>query len=165
MLITTVLKAEELSAQEAAWLYPWRWEEEATLKEMKGVLLAGKQPLLRSKEPGLVVQEVYGLLMGHYLVRREMAKAAAQAGVEALRLSFKRSLEVLEDRKREQPVGDWLAGLRGEIGRQKLRPRRERHYPRVRKATRNPWPNKKPRSKSPPQSSKPFHEKVRIVLT
>ena len=42
---------------------------------MKGVLLAGKQPLLRSKAPGLVVQEVYGLLIGHYLVRREMAKA------------------------------------------------------------------------------------------
>ena len=165
VLITTVLSVQALSAQQAVQLYPWRWEEESVFAEIKETLLQNKQPLLRSKEPGLVVQEVYGMLIGHYLMRREMAASAQQAGASAVRLSFKRSLEVFEDRLREPAGAGWQAGLRGEMGRQKLRPKRLRRYPRVRKAGRSHWPNKKPGTKPPPRPTKPFAKVVRIVLT
>jgi hypothetical protein len=164
VLITTVLSATALTARQAVQLYPWRWEEESVFAEVKETMLQNKAPLLRSKGPALVVQEVYGMLIGHYLMRRVMAQAAEQAGA-AVRLSFKHSLEVFEDRMREPAGPGWLAGLRGEVGRQKLRPKRVRRYPRVRKATRNPWPNKKPGAKPPPQPTKPFVEVMRILLT
>jgi len=162
VLITTLLSVGALSARQAVLLYPWRWEEESVFAEIKQTLLLNKSPLLRSKSPQLVVQEVYGLLIGHYVMRRVMAEAAQQARAEAVRLSFKRSVEVLEDRMREGAGPDWLLGLRGEISRQKLRPKRVRRYPRVKKATRSRWPNKKPGSKPPPQPRKPFSEVVRI---
>jgi hypothetical protein len=162
VLITTVLSVAALSALAAVRLYPWRWEEESALAEVKETLLQDKAPLLRSKEPGLAVQEVYGLLIGHYLVRQQMAQSARQAGTLAVRLSFKRSLEVLEDRMKDPAPEGWLGGLRRELGRQKLRPRRPRRYPRVKKATRSRWPNKKPGSKPPPQPKKPFSEVVRL---
>ena len=41
------------------------------------MLLEGKQPLLRSKTPELVEQELYGLLLAHYVVRAVMAAGSA----------------------------------------------------------------------------------------
>jgi hypothetical protein len=164
VLITTVLDVSLLSARQAVALYPWRWEEESVFAEIKGTMLRNGQPLLRSKSPGLAVQELYGMLIGHYLVRREMYEAARGKGVAAVRVSFKRSVEVLEDRMRDGPTAGWLVGLRKEVGRQKLQPRRPRRYPRVKKATRSRWPNKKPGSKPPSQPTRPFHEVVRIML-
>jgi hypothetical protein len=164
-LLTTILSPQVLSARQAVLLYPWRWQEESVFSEIKETLLHNKQPLLRAKKPTLVVQEVYGLLLGHYLLRRAMAEAAQQAEVEAVRLPFKRSLEVLEDRLPEEDGGHWLAGLRKELGRQPLLRQRLRSYPRVKKATRSRWPNKKPGTKPPPQPTKPFAAVVRILLT
>jgi hypothetical protein len=95
-LITTVLDAKLLSADEAVVLFPWRWEEESVLDEVKTVMQQGKQPLLRSKKPELVQQELYGLLLGHYLTRKVMADAAERIAVAPSRLSFKSSLETLK---------------------------------------------------------------------
>ena len=108
---------------------------------------------------------MYGLLIGHYLVRREMACAARASGAEAVRLSFKHSLEVLEDRMKDAAGPGWAAGLRREMGQQKLRPKRLRRYPRVRKGGRSHWPNKKPGSKPPPQPTRPFDKVMRILQT
>src|SRR5262249_62397679 len=92
-LITTILNVEMLSAKEAVRLYPWRWEEESVFSEIKETMLQNAQPLLRGKTPALVVQEMYGLLLGHYVLRQVMAAAAQQKGVPVVRLSFKHSLE------------------------------------------------------------------------
>jgi hypothetical protein len=165
VLITTVLDAAALGARRAVLLYPWRWEVESAFAEIKAAMLQNGQPLLRGKTPGLVAQEVYGLLIGHYLVRREMARSAEAARVEAARLSFERSMGVLEDRMRDGDGDEWLEGLRREIGRQRLRPRRPRRYPRVRKGGRSRWPNKKPGAKPPPRQAKPFAEFMRILQT
>jgi hypothetical protein len=165
VLITTLLSVTALSAQQAVLLYPWRWEEESVFAEIKETMLQNKQPLLRSKEPGLVVQEVYGMLIGHYLMRRVMAQSAEQSGAAAVRLSFKRSMEVLEDRMKEEAGQGWLAGLRREISQQKLRAKRLRRYPRVKKASRSRWPNKKPGTKPPPQPTMPFAKVLRILQT
>jgi Insertion element 4 transposase N-terminal/Transposase DDE domain len=166
-LITTILSVEMLSAREAVTVYPWRWEEESVFAEIKVTMLENGQPLLRSKEPGLVLQEVYGLLIGHYAVRRVMAQAARQRAVatEAVRLSFKHSLAVLEDRLKDEAGPDWLKKLEREVSWQKLRPKRPRKYPRVKKTTRSRWPNKKPGSEPPPQPSKHLSEIIRILQT
>jgi hypothetical protein len=166
-LITTMLSVETLSAREAARLYPWRWEEESVFAEIKKTMLQNKQPLLRSKEPTLVVQEMYGLLVGHYVVRQVMAQAARQraVAVEAVRLSFKSSLKVLEDRLKDQADADWLRKMQREVGWQKLRAKRPRKYPRVKKATRSRWPSKKPGTKSPPQPAKHLSEIIKILQT
>jgi hypothetical protein len=146
-LITTLLDAQELSVPEALQRYPWRWEEESTLLEVKNVLLEGHQPLLRSKTPELVEQELYGLLLAHFLVRGVMAAAAVVAEVPACRLSFKRSQEILEDYLMEKPgprgSRQWLRRLVAETSRQELRPKVQRSNPRVKKVTRCKWPGKK----------------------
>lgn len=166
-LVTTILSGALLSAWEAVRLYPWRWEEESVFAEIKQTLLANKQPLLRSKEPTLVVQEVYGLLLGHYLVRRVMAQAARQrqAAVAAVRLSLRNSVRVLEDWLAVPVAGNWLEGLRREVSWQGLRPKRPRRYPRVRKATRARWPSKKPGSPPPPQPTQHLSEIIRVLQT
>jgi hypothetical protein len=165
VLITTIRDVEMLSAREAVVLYPWRWEEESVFAEIKVTMLQNGQPLLRSKEPGLVVQEMYGLLVGHYLVRQVMAQAARQKAVAvvAVRLSFKHSLEVLEDRLKDGAEPNWLKNLKREVSQQKLRPKRPRKYPRARKASRSRWPNKKPGSKPPPQPTRHLSEIIRIL--
>ena len=40
--------------------------------------------MLRSETPAGVVQEVYGLLLGHYVVRKLLCEAAATTGVGPL---------------------------------------------------------------------------------
>jgi len=50
---------------------------------------------LRSLKPREVVQEIYGWLLGHYVVRCFMFTAAQQAGISPLRLGFTGTLKVL----------------------------------------------------------------------
>ena len=80
-------------------------------------------------------------------------------------MSCKRSLEVLEDRLRDECGPDWLGRLRREMSRQKLRAKRVRRYRREKKATRSRWPNKKPGTKPPPQPTQPFAKVMRIIVT
>lgn len=167
-LITTILSVEQLSAWQAVRLYPWRWEEEGVFAEIKRTMLENGTPLLRSKEPRLVLQEMYGLLIGHYVVRQVMAEAAARrpgGAVEAVRLSFKGALKVLEDRLKDEAGPQWVEDLCREVGWETLRPKRPRSYPRVKKATRSRWPCKKLGAKSPPRSSKHLSESIRILQT
>ena len=56
-------------------LYHERWEEELTIDELK--THQRERPVLRSQTPGGVVQELYGLLLGHYVIRVLMQEAAA----------------------------------------------------------------------------------------
>jgi hypothetical protein len=166
-LLTTVLGVALLPAPAAVRLYPWRWEEESVLTEIKGTLLQNRQPLLRSKTPTLVVQEVDGLLIGHYLVRRVMADAARAGGAAGptVPLSFRHSLDVLEDRLKDPWTPHWLEQLRREVGWQRLRPKRPRTYPRVKKATRSRWPNKKPGAKPRRQPTQPLAAFIKILQT
>lgn len=165
-LLTTVLSPQLLSAQDMVRLYRWRWEEETVFAEIKG-MLGYQQPLLRSKTPTLVLQEMYGLLLGHYLVRQVMAEAAQSQGkvVEAVRLSYSRSLEVLEDRLKDKAGTEWHGSLVREVSWQKLRAKRPCRHPRVKKATRSRWPNKPPGSKPPRQPTKHLSEITRILQT
>jgi hypothetical protein len=62
------LDAEKFSAQSLACEYHQRWEVENTIDELK-VHLLGRKTHIRSQRPKEVVQEIYGLLLGHWAVR------------------------------------------------------------------------------------------------
>jgi len=165
-LITTVLDPELLGAKEAVLLFGRRWDEESVLDEVKTEMQQSRAPLLRSKTPELVQQELYGLLLAHYLTRRVMAEAAELAGQEPARLSFKGSLEALKQWTTEPSRQGWprrYAVLLRTVAEKGLRPKRERSYPRAKKAARQKWPMKRAGQPPPAQPSKPFAQAVYIV--
>lgn len=90
-LITTILDPGAAPAAELAALYPQRWEFETALAELK-THQRGPRTVLRSKQPGLVRQEIYGYLCVHYAIRWLMHAVALQAGEDPGRLSFTRTL-------------------------------------------------------------------------
>lgn len=93
-LITSVLDPQQVPALVLAQEYAQRWEVENTIDEVKTHLLGRKIPI-RSLKPREVVQEVYGLLLGHWVVRSLMVQAAQFEGISPLRLSFTGTLQVL----------------------------------------------------------------------
>ncbi len=71
---------------------------------------------IRSKAPAGVVQEIYGLMLAHYVVRRAMHDAAVAASQDPDRLSFIDSLRVLQCRLPESPgvtTETWYQRLQG----------------------------------------------------
>lgn len=93
-LITTILDDQAAPAQELAALYHERWEIETALDEFK-THLRGRQIILRSKKPKLVLQEFYGLMMAHFAVRSLMHEAALREGIDPDELSFVHSVRVV----------------------------------------------------------------------
>ena len=97
-IITTILDPEAAPAQELAVLYHERWETENLFDEFKTHMRGGNRVLLRSKTPDLVRQEVYGLLLAHYVVRVVMNDAAQAMGEDPDRISFIHTVRVLKRR-------------------------------------------------------------------
>lgn len=164
-LLTTVLDPAELPAAEAPVVYHERWEQELSLAEIKGHLGAPEAPL-RSKSPGGVIQELYGVMLAHRVVRQVVTDAAAAKKVDPDRLSFVGGLRVLRAHLPEAPARapqQWYERLVREVGWQELRPRRERWYPRVVKRKMKKWDKKQPRHARPPQPTKKFREAVLIL--
>src|SRR5262249_16901248 len=130
-LITDLLNPADLPAAEAPLGYHERWEEELALDEIK-THLSGREVPLRSKTPAGVVQEVYGLILAHYIVRRVMHDAALTGSVDSDRLSFSDSLRILHCHLPEaphRPAAAWYFRPLREPRRQRLRPRPERWGP------------------------------------
>src|SRR5512135_3363373 len=165
-LITNVINPEDLPAQEAPLVYPERWEEELAFDEIQ-THLSGRAVPIRSKTPAGVVQEVYGLMLAHYVVRQVMHDAAVMARQDPDRLSFIDSLRVLQCQLPESPTTSaaaWYQRLLWEVRRQVLRPRRDRWYARVIKRKMSNWKKKRPEHRDPPQPTKPFREAVVLVI-
>lgn len=93
-LLTTLLDPAQAPAAELAALYQERWEIELAFAELK-TQLRGRRIVLRSKGPELVLQEFYGLLLAHYMVRHLLHEAARQAGRDPDELSFLHAVRVL----------------------------------------------------------------------
>ena len=86
-LVTTILDPEAAPAAEMAALYPERWEIETALGKIK-THLRGAKMVLRSKQPDLVRQEFYGLMLANFAIRGLMHEAALTADEDMDRLSF-----------------------------------------------------------------------------
>ena len=120
----------------------------------------------RSKTPRGVVQELYGLFLAHRIIRQIMSDAAQAEKLEPDRLSFMDTLRVLQSHLHEAPtcsLAQWYQRLTEEVGRQVLRPRRNRWYPRVIRRKIKHWDKKRPKHQNSPQPSKPFAESVVIL--
>jgi len=164
-LLTDILDPADLPAREAAVVYHRRWEEELVFDEIK-THLNGRDVHLRSKTPRGVIQELYGLFLAHRILRQIMSDAARPQNLDPERLAFTDSLRVLQNHLHEAanlPVDLWYERLVEEVGRQVLRPRRNRWYPRVIKRKMKKWDKKRPKHHHPPQPSKSFAESVVIT--
>lgn len=164
-LLTDLLDPHDLPARQAVLLYHQRWEQELAFAEIK-THLNGRELLLRSKTPRGVVQELYGLFLAHGVIRQVIVDAADQRRIDPDRLSFLHSLRLLQCHLPESPacsVAQWYQRLLREVGRQELRPRRQRWYPRVVKRKMKKWDKKRPKHRQPPQPSKPFADSVVIT--
>lgn len=150
-LVTTLLDPALAPALELILCYHERWEIEEVIDETKTSLRFTHDPF-RSRDPVLVYQEFYGLLLAHYAVRTWMFASATQAGLDVDRLSFTHAIEVLhqacayaplvaaEDQPRfQQRI---LCDLREPSAL--LPPRRLRFYPRVLKRAQASFVRKRP---------------------
>jgi Insertion element 4 transposase N-terminal/Transposase DDE domain len=93
-LVTTLLEPDTAPAAELAALYHERWESEGTFAELK-VSLPGERPMLRSRRVDLAEQELYGLLLAHFALRRLMHDASRQAGCDPDTLSFLHTVRIV----------------------------------------------------------------------
>jgi hypothetical protein len=93
-LIATLLDPIEAPAAELAALYHERWESEGTFAELK-VSLPGERLMLRSRRVDLAEQELYGLLLAHFALRRLMHEASRQASCDPDSLSFLRTVRIV----------------------------------------------------------------------
>jgi hypothetical protein len=95
-LITSLLDEAACPALEMARLYHERWEVELTIDEID-THQRQNAARFRSLKPVGVIQEFYGLLIAHYVVRRIMLDAAHSANLDPDRLSFTNALELIVD--------------------------------------------------------------------
>jgi hypothetical protein len=92
-LFTTLLDPDEAPAEDLAFAYAQRWEIEIAFGELK-THQRGPKAVLRSKSPGLVLQEIWGHLCCHYAIRTLMFEAAHDADVDPDRVSFVAALRI-----------------------------------------------------------------------
>jgi len=147
--ITSLLDHQAHPAQHLAQLYRQRWEIELAFRDIKQSLHAG-QAVLRSKQPELVKQEVWGLLIAYTLLRRWMRKMAESADVAPSRVSFHTAqhaiVGLLHTASLSTPgtLAQRLAHLLAQVHHFLLPPRRpERLYPREVKNRAHKFPTKK----------------------
>lgn len=151
-LLTSLVDAEKYPAQELIALYHERWETELGYDELKTHLL-NRHETLRSRTPEGVRQELWGIALAYNLVRLEMERAAAEAGVPPTRISFVGTLRIIRAelawmggaRFATGTIPSRLRRMREHIKRLVLPPRRrERVYPRAVKVKMSNYARKRP---------------------
>lgn len=160
-LLTSLLDPELYPAKELVSLYHERWETELGYDEVKTHLLE-RQEAIRSRTPQGVRQELWGIAIAYNLIRLEMERAAAEAGVAPTRISFVGALAHIKDeigRLRGQrlalgTIPSRLAHLRRMLKRLVLPERRsERSYPRAVKVKMSSYPRKRPKRRTSTKKS------------
>lgn len=162
-LVTTLVDEKEHPAETLIVLYHERWEEEVAIDEGKTHLR--NAPKLRSHRPAGVLQEIYGLLTAHFIIRKLAFEAAAKAGVSPRRISFTGTLNVLRARLPEAPrsrhlLQNWYDTLLQEISLEVLEKRRNRINPRVIKRPQSKWPKKRQKHRNLPPMTYRFEETI-----
>lgn len=104
-LVTTILDPDAAPAEDLADLYAQRWEIESVFDEIK-THQQDSRPVLRSRDPDGVAQEIWGILLLHHAIRDLIHITATGAGIDPDRISFTRAL-----RAARRQVSDHGAGL------------------------------------------------------
>lgn len=167
-LMTSLLDAERYPALELACAYHERWEIELAIDEIDTHQRLLRHPLRRQKPVG-VMQELYGLLMAHDVVRRVMHEAALQAGIDPDRLSFINAVRLICDAipefqmvaPEQQP--QLYQRLLQDIARYRLPERDTRINPRVVKRKMSNFHLKRVEHRQWPQPSGTFRAAVAIL--
>ena len=162
-LLTTLLDAGKHPAKRLIVLYHERWEEELTFDELK--THQRERDVLRSETPAGVAQEIYGLLLGHFVIRKLMCEAAVIADCAPRELSFVNTLKILRCRLPEVPrspcgLERWYEELLAEVAEERLEPRRNRVSPRVIKRKMSNWAKKRAKHRNFPQPTQKFRQSI-----
>ena len=162
-----LLDAQAYPARDLIQLYHERWEVEGTVDELECQERVPLRPL-RSKRPVGVIQELYGWLLAHYIVRAIMHEAACQAGIDPDRLSFSHTLQFIITALPLFQLTDPQAHpvlyqqLLADIRRFPLPPRAARTNPRVVKRKSSKFPRKPPGCTSVTHAL-PFVHAIRVI--
>lgn len=150
LLLTSLLDAKRFPAKEIVALYHERWEMELGYDEVKTDLLE-RQEAIRSKTPSGVAQELWAIALVYNLVRLEMERVAAEAGVAPTRISFVMALRLIRDEwmwlsatNSPGAIPGHLRRLREDIARFVLPARRARTFPRAVKIKMSNYARKRP---------------------
>jgi hypothetical protein len=170
-LITNLFDEDLYPADELIILYHERWEQELVHDEQKthqDPRRATKPAHLRSGTPAGVIQEIYALSLGHFVVRALMFEAAATVGLDSDRLSFTGCFQILKCRLPEcdsatpRRFEEWYRGLLWEMQAERTddEVRRNRINPRVVKRKMSKFKKKRPEHRHLPPLEKTFAETV-----
>lgn len=138
VLVTNLLDPKKYPAEELICLYHERWEEEIAFREIKETLHHGE--VLRSQSPELVKQELWGMLLAHFVIRKLLYQAAIANAIAPSSVSFKATFEIVQVRLDEAPNGKrrnarsvraWFKILIKEISFEVIPYRQPRINPRV----------------------------------
>jgi hypothetical protein len=171
VLLTTLWDAECYPARELVLLYHERWEIELVYDEQKthqNPWRVNKSADLRSQTPLGVLQELYALSLGHFVVRSVMVQAATTVGLDPDRLSFVGCLHILRCRLPECPAPEspsfaaWYAALLWEVSAERTDDavRRNRINPRVVKVKMSKFKKKRPEHRPVPPLQQTFAQSV-----
>lgn len=167
-LITSLLDPNQAPAKEVAVAYHERWEIEVVIDEIDTHQRLVHRPL-RSQKPVGVLQELYGLLIAHYAVRRVMWDAATAAALDPDRISFANALRLIcmaipefqQVCPEQHPA--LYRRLLNDIARQPLLERKPRTNPRVVKRKMSNFKLKRVPHRCCPQPSMSFPDAVVIL--
>jgi hypothetical protein len=171
-LITNLVDETLYPAEELIILYHERWEHELVYDEQKthqDPRRATKPAQLRSETPAGVIQEIYALSLGHFVIRSLIFHASETAQLDPDRLSFTGCFQILKCRLPEcdsstpQAFEDWYQALLWEMQNERTDDRRNRINPRVIKRKMSKWPKKRPQHRRPPPLNKSFEESVVMI--
>lgn len=163
-LITSLLDPQVASALDLVCTYHERWEIEITIDELDTHQRLSQQPF-RSQRPLGVIQEVYALLIAHFVIRCWMLQAAQTVSLDPDRLSFIQALRVVRD---SLPIPylhfpfDFGTLLCDTLAYWQLPPRDNRINPRLVKRRLSKFARKHLTDRHPPQPSIPFRFAVRL---
>lgn len=166
-LVTTLLDPETYPILDLICTYHERWEVEITIDEIKTHQRLRPGPL-RSLKPVGVIQELYGLLIAHYIIRALMYQAAQQAHLDPDRLSFSGAIRVLHNALPEfqmtapEQLPALYQRLLRDIARKQLPQRRLRSNPRVVKRKMSNFKLKRTQHLAWPQPVRSFQQAIEV---
>ena len=172
-LITNLLDEQRYPALELIGLYHERWEEELVFDEQQthqNPRRPTKPADLRSQTPAGVVQEIYALTLGHFVIRALMVAAATGSTIDPDRLSFTGCLQILQNRLPEcdsstpESFARWYQAVLWEMSQEQIEQRRNRINPRVIKQKMSKWKKKRPEHRQLPPLKKTFMETVIMTV-
>lgn len=144
VVVTTLLDAEQMPAEDVASLYRMRWYAELDLRALKQTM---QMDVLRCQSPEMVRKEVWAHLLAYNLLRGLMARTAEEAGLLPLQVSFKGSLQMVQAfaavlwTAEVQELEEILRRLRTAIGKHRVGDRPNRCEPRRRKRRPKHYPH------------------------